>query len=38
MLENLKLAIVKQKRLIIIFCLTIFIPSISLSICGIRAI
>ena len=38
MLENLKLAIGKQKRLIIIFCLTIFIPSISLSIFGIRAI
>jgi hypothetical protein len=38
MLENLKLALKKQKRLIIIFCLTIFIPSISLSIFGIRAI
>jgi len=38
MLENLKLAIGKQKRLIIIFCLTIFIPSISLSIFGVRAI
>ena len=38
MLENLKLAIGKQKKLIIIFCLTIFIPSISLSIFGIRAI
>ena len=38
MLENLKLAIKRQKRLIIIFCLTIFIPSISLSIFGIRAI
>jgi tetratricopeptide (TPR) repeat protein len=38
MLENLKLAVRKQKRLIIIFCLTIFIPSISLSIFGIRAI
>ena len=38
MLENLKLALRKQKRLIIIFCLTIFIPSISLSIFGIRAI
>ncbi len=38
MLENLKLAIKRQKKLIIIFCLTIFIPSISLSIFGIRAI
>jgi len=38
MLENLKLAVGKQKRLIIIFLLTIFIPSISLSIFGIRAI
>ena len=38
MLENLSLAIKRQKKLIIIFCLTIFIPSISLSIFGIRAI
>jgi len=38
MLENLRLAVKRQKKLIIIFCLTIFIPSISLSIFGIRAI
>jgi signal transduction histidine kinase/tetratricopeptide (TPR) repeat protein len=38
MLENLKLAVKRQKRLIIIFLLTIFIPSITLSIFGIRAI
>lgn len=38
MLENLKFAVKRQKKLIIIFLLTIFIPSISLSIFGIRAI
>ena len=38
MFENLKLAVKRQKRLIIIFMLTIFLPSISLSIFGIRAI
>ncbi|MDH4219958.1 MAG: ATP-binding protein [Candidatus Aminicenantes bacterium] len=38
MLENLRLAIKRQKRLIIIFLLTIFVPSITLSIFGIRAI
>ena len=38
MLENLKLALRRQKRLVVIFLLTIFIPSISLSIFGIRAI
>jgi nitrogen-specific signal transduction histidine kinase len=38
MLENLRLAVKRQKKLLIIFCLTIFIPSISLSIFGIRAI
>jgi signal transduction histidine kinase len=38
MLENLKFAVKRQKKLILIFCLTIFIPSISLSIFGIRAI
>jgi len=38
MLENLKLAVKRQKRLIVIFLLTIFVPSISLSIFGIRAI
>jgi signal transduction histidine kinase len=38
MLENLKLAVKRQKRLIIIFLLTIFLPSVTLSIFGIRAI
>lgn len=38
MLENLKVALKKQKKLIIIFFLTIFLPSLSLSIFGIRAI
>lgn len=38
MLENLRLAVKRQKRLIIIFLLTIFLPSITLSIFGIRAI
>jgi signal transduction histidine kinase len=38
MFDNLKIAIKKQKRLIIIFLLTIFLPALSLSIFGIRAI
>ena len=38
MFENLKIALRKQRKLIIIFFLTIFIPSVSLSIFGIRAI
>ncbi len=38
MLENLKIALRKQKKLIIIFFLTIFIPALLLSIFGIRAI
>jgi len=38
MFENLKIALRKQKKLIIIFFLTIFIPAILLSIFGIRAI
>ena len=38
MLENLRLAVKRQKRLIIIFLLTIFLPSVTLSIFGIRAI
>ena len=38
MIENLKIALKKQKKLIIIFFLTIFLPSVSLSIFGIRAI
>lgn len=38
MFENLKIALRKQRKLIIIFFLTIFLPSISLSIFGIRAI
>jgi signal transduction histidine kinase/tetratricopeptide (TPR) repeat protein len=38
MLENLKIALKKQKKLIVIFLLTIFLPALSLSIFGIRAI
>ncbi len=38
MLENLKLALKKQKKLIVIFLLTIFLPSLSLGVFGIRAI
>jgi len=38
MFENLKIALKKQKKLIIIFLLTIFLPSLFLSIFGIRAI
>jgi len=38
MFENLKLAVRSQKRIILIFFLTIFIPSIFLGIFGIRAI
>ena len=38
MIENLKIALRKQKRLVTIFFLTIFLPSVSLSIFGIRAI
>ncbi len=38
MLENLRIALKKQLKLILIFVLTIFIPALSLSIFGIRAI
>ena len=38
MLENLKIALKKQQKLILIFFLTIFIPALSLGIFGIRAI
>jgi signal transduction histidine kinase/tetratricopeptide (TPR) repeat protein len=38
MLENLKIALKRQKKLLLIFFLTIFLPSVSLSIFGIRAI
>jgi signal transduction histidine kinase len=38
MLENLKIALKRQKKLVLIFFLTIFLPSVSLSIFGIRAI
>lgn len=38
MIENLKIALRKQKKLIAIFFLTIFLPSVSLAIFGIRAI
>jgi tetratricopeptide (TPR) repeat protein len=38
MLENLKIALKKQKKLIVIFLLTIFLPALSLGVFGIRAI
>jgi len=38
MLENLRIALKKQRKLILIFLLTIFIPALALSIFGIRAI
>lgn len=38
MLENLRIALKKQRKLILIFFLTIFIPALSLGIFGIRAI
>ena len=38
MLENLRIAVKRQKRIILIFFLTILIPSVFLGIFGIRAI
>jgi signal transduction histidine kinase len=38
MLENLRIALRKQKKLILIFLLTIFLPALTLSVFGIRAI
>jgi signal transduction histidine kinase len=38
MIENLKVALRRQKKLLIIFFLTIFLPSVTLSIFGVRAI
>ena len=38
MIKNLKIALKKQKRLIILFILTILVPSLFLSSAGIRAI
>ena len=38
MISNLKIAIKKQKKLITLFLLTILLPSVILSIFGIRAI
>ena len=38
MLDNLRIAVKRQKKLITIFLLTIFLPSIALSIFGVRAI
>ncbi len=38
MIDNLKIALKRQKKLIVIFLLTIFLPSISLSVFGIRSI
>jgi hypothetical protein len=38
MFENLRIALRKQKKLIIIFFLTIFLPALTLSVFGVRAI
>ncbi len=38
MLESLKITIRRQKKLILIFLLTIFLPSVTLSIFGIIAL
>ena len=38
MLDNLKIAVKRQKKLIIIFLTTIFLPSIALSVFGVRSI
>ena len=38
MLENLRIALRKQKKLIVIFLLTIFLPALTLSVFGVRAI
>jgi len=38
MLENLRIAIRKQKKLILIFFLTIFVPALTLGVFGVRAI
>ena len=37
MLENLRIAIRKQRKLILIFFLTIFLPALTLSVFGVRA-
>ncbi|MBE0714073.1 MAG: hypothetical protein IH583_16995, partial [Candidatus Aminicenantes bacterium] len=38
MLENLGIALRKQKKLVLIFFLTIFLPALTLSVFGVRAI
>jgi two-component sensor histidine kinase/tetratricopeptide (TPR) repeat protein len=38
MLENLRIAVRKQKKLVLIFFLTIFLPALTLSVFGVRAI
>ena len=38
MLENLRIALRKQRRLVLIFFLTIFLPALTLSVFGVRAI
>lgn len=38
MLENLRIALRKQKKLVLIFFLTIFLPALTLSVFGVRAI
>jgi signal transduction histidine kinase len=38
MLENLRIAVRKQRRLVLIFFLTIFLPALALGVFGVRAI
>jgi signal transduction histidine kinase len=38
MLENLRIALRKQRKLVLIFFLTIFLPAVTLSVFGVRAI
>lgn len=38
MLENLRIALRKQKKLVLIFFLTIFLPALTLGVFGVRAI
>ena len=38
MFQGLKIAVRRQKKLLLIFAITIFLPSVSLSIFGIKAL
>lgn len=38
MLENLRIAVRKQRRLVLIFLLTIFLPALAIGVFGVRAI